>query len=164
VNANSQFPIPNFQLSAECERFFAVVRDEGGMAALLAGMANHCASCTQPDGCNERPEWSKLKTDLEESAFYGRVARLLSRTQNEDERAILEDIIGRGYRRLADPVATVRYLIREILARAAERRARELHVKFCTGPEKNEADLTARLDALRQAHQLRGTLNVKDKP
>jgi hypothetical protein len=100
---------------------------------------------------------------LAESSAQVGPAELLARTQEEELRAIVEEMIAREPATVntADPDGTCSWLLRQIEARSQMRLAGELHRKVTTMSAPSATDLNARLHALQEAHRARGTLLVK---
>lgn len=91
-----------------------------------------------------------------ESATVG-PAELLARTQEEELRALIEEVIGREPVRVADPNGWCRELLHEIEARSHLRLTSDLRRKATTTTAPGAFDPNARLRSLQEAHRARGT-------
>ena len=100
---------------------------------------------------------------LAESSAETGPAELLARTQEEELRAVVEEMIARepAATTTTDPAGTCTWLLRQIEARGHLRLAGELHRKVTAASAPSATDLNARLRALQEAHRARGTLNVQ---
>jgi DNA primase len=100
---------------------------------------------------------------LAESSAETGPAELLARTQEEELRAVVEEMIAREPSAAAttDPAGTCSWLLRQIEARSHLRLAGELHRKVTTASAPSAKDLNARLHAVQEAHRARGTLHVQ---
>jgi DNA primase len=99
---------------------------------------------------------------LAESSSETGPAELLARTQEEELRAVVEEMIARerSAATMTDPAGACAWLLSQIEARSHLRRAGELHRKVAAASAPSAEDLNARLRALQEAHRARGTLRV----
>jgi DNA primase len=99
---------------------------------------------------------------LAESSAETGPAELLARTQEEELRAVVEEMIAREPSAAAttDPAGTCSWLLRQIEARGHLRLAGELHRKVTTASAPSAKDLNARLHAVQEAHRARGTFDI----
>ena len=89
-------------------------------------------------------------------------ADLLAHTQEPEQRQIVEDIIGAEPIQVEAPQEWCEELIHEIQARAELQKAEEHQGRIARGEDKATA-LTAKLDALREAHRKRGIFTHKQR-
>ncbi len=100
--------------------------------------------------------------ELAESSAETGPAELLARTQEEELRAIVEEMIAREPppEATTDPAGACSWLLRQIEARSHLRLAGELHRKVTAASAPSAKDLNARLHAVQEAHRARGTFDV----
>jgi len=102
---------------------------------------------------------------LADSAAAPDAAELLARTQEEELRAVVEEMIALEAAATSDPVGTCSWLLRQIEARSKVREAAEAHRNATTAATQSPStapppDWNASIIALREAHRARGTLHI----
>jgi hypothetical protein len=145
-------------------------------------MARQCPTCPDADRCMMGKEW--LQNGERDAVEMRECARLqvnrddplppsfremqTERCPNCPRAGICK--IGQEWlaqtvaekRDTADAIARVLYLLNEIEARHQERIAAGLHRRIAIDPDaRTPANMKARLEALKEAHRLRGHLDVK---
>jgi DNA primase len=98
---------------------------------------------------------------LAESSAETGAAELLRRTQEEELRAVVEEMIApEASAATTDAAGACAWLLSQIEGRSHLRLAGELHRKVAAASAPSAEDLNARLRALQEAHRARGTLGV----